>query len=109
MRGVVLLPLLGVGCVTTSVARLSPAKYEPRPTQASIAVYSSQQPTCDYTEIAIVKARRETWMISNDAALHALRSKARKLGGDALVRLAFDESDAITGTVIRFDREDCRH
>jgi len=48
-------------------------------------------------------------MISHDAALDALRNKARKLGGDALVRLAFDESDAITGTVIRFDHEDCRH
>jgi len=108
MRGVVFVPLLGIGCVTTSVARLSPVKYAARPAQTSIAVYSSQQPTCDYTEIAIVKARRETWMVSHDAALDALRSKARKLGGDAVVRLTFDDSDAITGTVIRFNRDDCR-
>jgi uncharacterized protein YbjQ (UPF0145 family) len=48
-------------------------------------------------------------MVSHDAALDALRSKARKLGGDAVVKIAFDNSDAITGTVIRFDQEHCRH
>ena len=109
MRGVALVPLFGLACVTTSVARLSSTKFEARPAQTSISVYSAEQPTCAFTEIAIVKARRETWMVSHDAALDALRSKARKLGGDAVVKIAFDDSDAITGTVIRFDQEDCRH
>jgi len=110
MRAVVFLPLLGLGCLTsTSVARLSPARYESRPADTPISVYSSQQPTCGFTEIAIVKARRETWMVSHGAALDALRSKARKLGGDAVIKLAFDDNDAITGTVIRFDRDDCRN
>src|SRR5436309_6874865 len=73
-----------------------------------IALYSSQLPTCAFTEIAIVKARRETWMVSHDAAVTALRSKARELGGDALVRLAFGDNGEVTGTVIRFARDDCK-
>jgi hypothetical protein len=109
MRGVVLVALLSLGCVTTTVVRLSPTKFEPRPAQTPIAVYGSQRPSCAFTEIAIVKARRETWMASRDAALDALRNRARQLGGDAVVNLAFDDSDALTGTVIRFKDEDCKH
>ena len=109
MRGVAFLPLLGLGCVTTSVARLSPTNYASRSADTPIAVYSAQQPTCAFTEIAIIKARRETWMVSHGAALDALRSKARKLGGDAVIKVAFDDNDAITGTVIRFDRDDCKN
>jgi len=45
-------------------------------------------------------------MVSHGAALDALRSKARKLGRDAVIKIAFDDNDAITGTVIRFDRDD---
>ncbi len=78
--------LIGLGCVTTSVAHF----------------------TCAFTEIAIVKARRETWMVSDDAAVDALRSTARELGGDAVVRLAFGNDTEVTGTVIRFERPDCK-
>jgi hypothetical protein len=109
MRGIALFPLLTLGCITTSVARLSPARYESRSHQGPIAVYSSQQPTCAFSEIAVVKARRETWLVSHDAALDALRNKAKELGGDAVVNVAFDDNDALTGTVIRFDRDDCTH
>jgi hypothetical protein len=100
--------LIGLGCVTTSVARLSLTRYESRSRETPIALYSSQLPTCAFTEIAIVKARRETWMVSNDAAVDALRSKAREVGGDALVRLAFGDNSEVTGTVIRFERDDCK-
>ena len=108
MRGIALVSLLGFGCATTAVVRLSPAKYESRPAETPIALYSSHQPTCAFTEIAIVKARRDTWLVSRDAVLDALRNKARQLGGDAVVRVGFDENDAITGTVIRFEGQDCR-
>ena len=100
--------LIGLGCVTTSVAHLSPTDYESRSRDTPIALYSSQLPTCAFTEIAIVKARRETWMVSDDAAVDALRSTARELGGDAVVRLAFGNDTEVTGTVIRFERPDCK-
>ncbi len=100
--------LIGLGCVTTSVAHLSPIDYESRSRDTPIALYSSQLPTCAFTEIAIVKARRETWMVSDDAAVNALRSTARELGGDAVVRLAFGDDSEVTGTVIRFERNDCK-
>jgi hypothetical protein len=99
--------LIALGCIATSVVRLSPTTYESRSGDTPIALYSSQLPTCAFTEIAIVRARRETWMLSNDAAVNALRNETRKLGGDALVRLAFDHGE-VTGTVIRFERDDCR-
>jgi hypothetical protein len=109
MRGIAFLPLVALGCVSTSVAHLSPARYESRSAETPIRVYSSQQPTCAFTEIAIVTAQTETWLVSDDAALDALRSKARALGGDAVVGVGFDKSHTISGTVIRFDHEDCTH
>jgi hypothetical protein len=108
MRSFPFTALLSLGCVSTSVARLSPTKYESRSTETPIAVYSSQLPACAFTELAIVSARRETWMAPTDAAVDALRTKARKLGGDAVVRLAFGDGGAVTGTVIRFERDDCK-
>ena len=107
MRCLPLMPVVALSCVSTSVARLSPATYEPRSEQAPIPLYSAQLPTCAFKEIAIVKARRETWMVSADAAVDALRKKARSMGGDALVRVGFGPGREITGTVIRFEREDC--
>jgi hypothetical protein len=108
MRSFPYVALLALGCVSTSVARLSPARYESRSTETPIALFSSQLPACAYTEVAIVSARRETWMAPADGAVGALRSKARKLGGDAVVRVAFDDGGTVTGTVIRFARDDCK-
>ena len=107
LRYVPLAALLTLGCVTTSVGRLSPVRYEARPNDTPIQLFSSQLPTCAFTELAIVKARRETWMVSTTAAVDALRKKARQLGGDALVRLSFDDGTDVTGTVIRFEQDDC--
>ena len=108
MRAFPFAALIGLGCVSTTVAHLSPTKYESRSTDAPIALYSSQLPACAFTELAIVSARRETWMASTDAAVGALRSKAQKLGGDAVVRLAFGDDGEVIGTVIRFERDDCK-
>jgi len=108
MRCAPFVALIGLGCVTTSVAYLSPTKYEPRSRGTAIALYSSKLPTCAFTEIAIVKARLETSIESNDAAVDALRRTARELGGDALVRLAFGDHSEVTGTVIRFERDNCK-
>jgi hypothetical protein len=108
MRYLPLVALVGLGCVTTSVARLSPDRYEARSRDTAIPFYSSKMPTCSFREIAIVKARRDTWLVGSDAAVNALRNKARNLGGDALVRVEVDHAGWVTGTVIRFERDDCR-
>jgi hypothetical protein len=102
------LMLLSMGCVTTTVARLSPARYESRSSEAPVPLYSSQLPTCPFEEVAIVKARRETWLVSTGATVDALRNKARQMGGDALVQLGFGTNSDVTATVIRFQRDDCR-
>jgi hypothetical protein len=108
MRFLPLILLLSLGCITTTVARLSPVRYEPRSSEASIPLYSSQLPTCPFEEVAIVKARRETWIVSTGAAVDALRKKARQMGGDALVGVGFGTNSDVTATVIRFQRGDCR-
>ena len=107
MRYVPLALLTVLGCTTTTVARLSPARYAARSEDTPIQLYSSHLPTCAFEEIAIVTAQRESWMISWNAVVGALRKKARHLGGDALVRVGFGDNGEITGTVIRFARQDC--
>ena len=108
MRYFPLTVLIGLGCVTTSVARMTPTAYSSRSSETPIPLYSSRSPTCAFTEIAIVRARRETWMTSTAAVVEALQSKARHLGGDALIGLSFGSGDEVRGTVIRFARDDCK-
>lgn len=107
MRCLPLIALLGVGCVTTTVARLSPTEYEPTPDEATIPLYSSRLPTCAFSEIAIVKANQK--FTSTDALFATLRDEARELGGDAIVRVGFGDDADVVGTVIRFEHEDCKH
>jgi len=71
-------------------------------------LYSSQLPACAFDEIAILKARKESWLVSTNAVVNALRKRARHLGGDALVRVGFGDHGDITGTVIRFARDTCK-
>jgi len=108
MRYLPLMLLLNLGCVTMTVARLSPTRYEPRSSEHPIQLYSAQLPTCPFEEVAIVRARRETWVVSTGATVDALRKKARQMGGDALVGVGFGINSDVTATVIRFRRDDCR-
>src|SRR2546430_15190405 len=106
MRAVPLTALIGLGCVSTTVARLSPAKYEARSTDAPIALYSSQLPACAFTELAIIRSRRETWMASTDAAVGAFRDQAREPGGGAVGRLSLGGGGGGNRTVILFERDE---
>ncbi len=108
MRGLPLALLVTLGCTTTTVARLSPAQYESRSSDSPVQLYSSQLPACAFDEIAILKARKESWLVSTNAVVNALRKRARHLGGDALVRVGFGDHGDITGTVIRFARDTCK-
>src|SRR2546429_9007692 len=98
MRAVPFTALIGLGCVSTTVARLSPAKYESRSTDAPIALYSSQLPACAFTELAIIRSRRETWMASTDAAVGAFREQGRELGGGPAAAPSFCGEWGGTGT-----------
>jgi len=114
-----------LGCTpATRVVRLSPTEYEPRPEEYPIRFYRESLPECPYEEIGIVTSRQRHILISMDAVAESLREKARRLGGDAVIRLSeqdqiqgavissrgvkLDRDPVLSGTVIRFTRADCR-
>jgi hypothetical protein len=92
-------------------------------------LYTEKLPACEYQELALVMASRQTTDISLDEVAEALRKSAREMGGDAVIRLklgpttqasvtgdsasisistASSTPTELSGTVIRFLREDCR-
>jgi len=100
--------LIVLSCTTTTrVVRLSPAKYEPRPTDSPVQLYSAKLPNCPFEEIGLVNARKEYGVVSTNTGVDALRKKVRELGGDALVGVGFVHGGDLAGTVIRFKRDDC--
>jgi len=102
------LPVL-VGCSTsTMVVMLVPRKYEVRPKDYPIQLFSAQLPTCPFEELGLVTAKPENVLRSNDVVAEALREKAREMGGDGVVHVGFVDSHAtVGGTVIRFKDRGC--
>jgi hypothetical protein len=98
------------GCATASqVVPLAVTEYAPRPADYPILLYSAALPTCAFEEIAIIRAHKEVGFVSGGAVVHALRRKARELGGDAVVRVSLlDDKGGLSGTVVRFRNDDCK-
>lgn len=74
---------------------LTPAAYPPRPSHHPIQFFVSTRPRCAFREIANIRASASRFWQSRDDVLEALRSKAREIGGDAVV--AFREESVVTG------------
>jgi hypothetical protein len=96
---------------------------EPRPDTHPIRIYSSRVPDCPYEEMGLVRAREAPAAIgtSMEALLEAMRVRARRMGGDAIVGIAqagtpdgspasgvsLNASDGLSGTVVRFTDPAC--
>lgn len=69
----------------------------PRPTQSPIRLYSESRPECPLQEIGAVSAYARGPGQSPEDVVNAMRTQARKMGGDAIVGFATEE--AVSGGV----------
>jgi hypothetical protein len=122
-KAVCLCPVLLVAACGPAV-RSAPFKtVPPRPTDHQIVLFSTKLPTCPYEEIGLITAQRRHGFNSYESVLEAMKSRAREMGGDAVVALDQQQTvnggtvigktvnintgEALTGTVIRFTDSGC--
>jgi hypothetical protein len=114
-----------VGNCSPSVNRiyLLPERLPPKPVAYPISLYLDKEPECPYQEIGVVTSRQRNKFISMDAVMESIRKEARKMGGDAVIRVSFgdkpmgavvpgrvvvvDYDPVVNGTVIRWIQQDC--
>ena len=93
--------------------RLVPG-HPPRPQDAVLSVFSEKMPECRFEELSLVTAREDSFFFGQDL-LGAIKSEARRMGGDALIglrdlpRVRDDEGPGLSATVVRFVDPECRY
>jgi len=127
MRPLALFVLALTGaCVSPhmNVTPLGTHPYPPRPSDAPVALYQNTAPACAYDEVAIVHVSAKTLWQTDEKLADALRTKARELGGDAVIgvragqpvvgasrdadgSVSVDRTRDVSGTVIRFKDTPC--
>lgn len=125
---VALLLLLPAGCApAVHSATYLPGSASPRPEQAPVRIYQETRPRCPFEEIGWVRGAPRTRFDSPDEVLEAMRARARRMGGDAIVAFSAGErpegavvtgegavavagvshGSVFQGTVVRFTQADC--
>ena len=79
---------------TVRVTNVRPEQWEPRPASYDIRIYTDKEPRCEYTTIALLSTDQTRDIRTVDDLLQILRSKARELGGDAIMKLGHETSTA---------------
>ena len=123
-----LLCLLLTACgPAVSSGSFEPQGSRPRSKDAPVRIYQAARPNCEFQEIGIVRGQPRTRFDSLDEIFDAMRSRARSMGGDAIVGLTIQEprgetvivnngpvavasSSGVTtysGTVVRFAEASC--
>ena len=112
---------------SVSSGSFGPHGSQPRPKDAPVRIYQAARPNCVFQEIGIVRGQPRTRFDSLDEIFDAMRSRARAMGGDAIVGLTIQEprgetvvvatgpvpvvsSSGVTtysGTVVRFADPSC--
>jgi len=118
---------LAAGCVTAPIVRvttLAPTRYAARPSDHPVAVFQAQLPRCAFEEVALVSVRPQAFWTKSDDLVDLMRSNARRLGGDAVIRfksestvegaspsvngsIEIDHGLVLSGTVVRFRQPSC--
>jgi hypothetical protein len=108
------------GCgATTQSAQF--VKAAPLPADRPMKYFSTKLPSCDYEELGIVQGEPQTGFTKMQAVLDKMSAEARRMGGDAIIKLRsassltstedggvnLDTSIALTGIVVRFKVADC--
>jgi hypothetical protein len=95
-----LLCLLLAACgPSISSGSFGPDGSQPRPKDAPVRIYQAARPNCEFQEIGIVRGQPRTRFDSLDDIFDAMRSRARDMGGDAIVGLAVQEQRGETVVV----------
>jgi hypothetical protein len=103
-------------------ARFRPAP--PRTPPEQVAVYQASRPGCQFEELGTVTVEKRNAFVSSQEMLNAMRQRAARMGGDALLGLAegsvvgalvpvgdlvaVANRQTFSATVIRFLSLDCR-
>jgi len=110
-----------------SSGSFEPNGSQPRPKDAPVRIYQAAKPDCAFEEIGMVRGSPRTRFDSLDEIFDAMRSRARAMGGDAIVGLSIQEprgetvivnngpvpvastsgSTTYSGTVVRFTDPRC--
>ncbi len=125
MRKVVLLVaavmVLSDCAPTVTATSLLPAP--PQPADHEILLFSAKVPSCPFDELGLVSVEEGYGGSSDGKLLVALQRQARRMGGDAVVKLTHGRlssdvtvagssfnttSTLLSGTVIRFTDASCR-
>jgi len=124
-----LLPLaLLLGCSPkVERVRLLPVQLPPKPVDFPIQLYSDKDPECPFEEIGLVVSRKRNAFVSMEEVTESLRAEARKMGGDAVIKVKLgsvvtggsvgtygdfssvdvEQKSTISGTVIRWLEANC--
>lgn len=117
--------LLGILAAASCGPRIQSARFTSvpaRPPATEIRLYSAKLPECPFEELGLVSGKARYFWNSMDDILDSLKSRARAMGGDAIVSLNSAElvngatqhgnvstQAGIFGTVVRFSDPDCIH
>ena len=74
--------LLGACASTIESMRITPLPLDPKPFAHPVRLYFTAKPRCPYEEIAVVRVDE---VLMSDYTADQLRSRVRRLGGDAVV------------------------
>lgn len=110
------LGLLGCSAGCSPVVRSTRigGSFPPRPVSSDVQLYSVRLPECPFEEIGLIDMEKEPGFFrrSSEERLDAMKTKARQMGGDAIIGLAQlppteGFRGGLTGTVIRFPAGPC--
>lgn len=89
--------------------------FPPRPVSSDVQLYSVRLPDCPFEEIGLLDMEKEPGFLatpSSEERVDAMKTKARQMGGDAIIGLAQlppaeGFRGGLSGTVIRFPAGAC--
>jgi hypothetical protein len=108
-------------------AKIQEARFNPAPARTApehVAVFQATRPECHFDEVGTLTVEKRNAFVSSQEMLGALRERAARMGGDAIVGLS--EGNRVRGavamgnvigvanrqtfsaTVIRFSSLECR-
>jgi hypothetical protein len=93
LLAILVLAVTSVACVRVSTTRIAPA--QAAVSADSVRVFATQSPG-EYTELAVLKARR--FLATDSRVLDALRRRAARLGANGLLLLNTRGSGGVRGS-----------